>query len=75
MTLFTLITLPVEWDASAKAKDLMVRAGIVTYEEQSHAAKVLNAAFMTYVAAAVSSIVQLLYFLMRMGLLGGRSDD
>ena len=67
---FALVTLPVEWDASARAKRLMVRAGIVTPEEQGHAGKVLNAAFLTYLAAAVSSILTLLYYLTLLG--GGR---
>ncbi|MBP7275511.1 MAG: zinc metallopeptidase [Kiritimatiellae bacterium] len=61
--LFTLVTLPVEWNASARAKALMTRAGIVTQAEQPAATKVLNAAFLTYVAAAVSSIMTLLYYL------------
>lgn len=60
---FTLITLPVEWNATARAKKLMVSSGIVTAQEQPHAASVLNAAFLTYVAAAVSSILTLLYYL------------
>ena len=61
--IFTLVTLPVEWNASARAKALMTRAGIVTQAEQPQAAAVLNAAFLTYVAAAVSSIMTLLYYL------------
>ncbi len=61
---FALVTLPVEWDASARAKSLMVRAGIVTVQEQDHASKVLNAAFLTYVASAVSAILTLAYLLM-----------
>lgn len=60
---FTLITLPVEWNASARAKRLMVRSGIVTVAEEPHAMQVLNAAFLTYVAAAVSAIMNLLYYL------------
>lgn len=62
---FSVITLPVEWDASARAKKLMVSAGIVTAEEQVHSGRVLNAAFMTYVAATVSAVLQLLYLLLR----------
>jgi Zn-dependent membrane protease YugP len=61
---FALVTLPVEWDASARAKRLMVRAGIVSVQEQEHAGKVLNAAFLTYVASAVSAILTLAYLLM-----------
>ncbi len=73
--LFALVTLPVEWDASARAKRFMVASGIVAPREQGAAGKVLNAAFLTYVAAAVSSLLTLLYFLVRSGLLGGRRSD
>lgn len=73
--LFSLITLPVEYDASARAKREMVTAGIVSRAEQEDAGKVLDAAFLTYVAAAVSSIVTLVYYLIRAGLLGGRSNE
>ncbi len=72
---FALITLPVEWDASARAKRLMVLSGIVTYREQEDAARVLNAAFLTYVASAITALLTLLYYLFRSGLLGGRRDD
>jgi Zn-dependent membrane protease YugP len=71
---FALITLPVEWDASARAKRLMVSSGVVGAGEAVYAGRVLNAAFMTYVAAAVTAILQLLYFMLRAGLLGGRDD-
>lgn len=69
--LFTLVTLPVEYDASSRAKKLMVSSGIVSSGEARAAGSVLNAAFMTYVASAVSSLLMLLYFLLRSGLLGG----
>jgi Zn-dependent membrane protease YugP len=72
---FSIITLPVEWDASARAKRLMVMSGIVTYQEQEDAARVLNAAFLTYVASAVTALLTLLYYLFRSGLLGGRRND
>ena len=72
--LFTLITLPVEWNASSQAKRLMVESGIVTPREQPAAAAVLNAAFLTYIASAVTAILTLLYYLMRAGLLGRRND-
>lgn len=75
MVLFSIVTLPVEWNATSRAKKLMVSTGMVTVEEQSAAARVLNAAFMTYVAAAFSALMTLLYYLLRLGLLGGRSDD
>jgi uncharacterized protein len=70
--LFTLITLPVEWDASSRAKRLMVESGIVSSTERPAAAAVLNAAFLTYIASAVTAILTLLYYLMRAGLLGRR---
>lgn len=72
--LFSVVTLPVEWDASARAKRLMVSSGIVTYREQEDAARVLNAAFLTYVASAVTAVLTLLYYLLRSGLLGRRDD-
>jgi len=71
---FALVTLPVEWDASARAKRQMVSAGIVSPAEAADAGQVLNAAFLTYVASAVSALMTLLYYLLRLGLLGG-SDD
>lgn len=60
---FAIITLPVEWNASARAKRFMLSAGIVSSDEQDKAAAVLNAAFMTYVASAVSAVLMLLYYL------------
>ena len=69
---FSVVTLPVEWDASARAKRQLVACGLLSPDEEKGAASVLNAAFMTYIAAAVSSLAQLLYFLLRSGLLGGR---
>lgn len=70
--LFSVVTLPVEWDASARAKQAMQDAGIVNQQELAGASKVLNAAFLTYLAAAIASILTLLYYLHRAGLLGGR---
>jgi len=72
---FSLITLPVEWDASARAKKLMVSSGIVSFREQEDAGRVLNAAFLTYVASAITALLTLLYYLYRAGLLGGRRND
>ena len=72
--LFQLVTLPVEFDASSRAKELVVNYGIVGSYEREGMDKVLNAAAWTYVAAAVSSVMMLIYFLLRAGLLGG-SDD
>ena len=72
--LFQLITLPVEFNASNRAKHLVVEAGIVGVQEREGIDKVLNAAALTYVAAFVTSLLTLLYFLYRSGLLGGRSN-
>ena len=71
---FSLITLPVEWDASKRAKVAMDEAGMLSPEENRHASKVLNAAFLTYLAAAVTSVLTLLYYLFRLGLLGGGDE-
>ncbi len=72
--LFQIVTLPVEFDASARAKRLAYEHGIVTPQERAGVSAVLNAAAMTYVAAAISTLLTLLYFLIRSGLLGGRRD-
>jgi Zn-dependent membrane protease YugP len=75
VVLFQLVTLPVEFNASTRAKQLVVQAGIVSDQERDGIDKVLGAAALTYVAAFVSSLLTLLYFLWRAGLLGGRSND
>jgi Zn-dependent membrane protease YugP len=72
--LFQIVTLPVEFDASARAKKLAVANGIILPMEREGMDRVLNAAALTYVAAAISTLLTLLYFLMRAGLLGGRRD-
>lgn len=75
VVLFQLVTLPVEFDASRRAKALVVDYGIVSMQERDGINKVLNAAAMTYVAAAMTSLLTLVYYLFRAGLLGGRRDD
>ena len=70
--LFQVVTLPVEFNASNRAKALVLEHGIVTMDERQGVDAVLNAAALTYVAAAVSTLMTLLYFLFRSGLLGGR---
>lgn len=70
--LFQIVTLPVEFDATARAKRLVLEAGIVDKDERRGMDIVLNAAAMTYVAAAITTLLTLLWFLMRAGLLGGR---
>lgn len=72
--LFQFVTLPVEFDASRRAKALLVEHGIIAGPERVGVDRVLNAAALTYVAAAVSTLLTLLYFLFRAGLLGGRDD-
>ena len=69
--LFTLVTLPVEFDASRRAVVALRELGIVTQHESGGAKAVLDAAALTYVAAALTAVLQLLYFLMRAGLFGG----
>jgi Zn-dependent membrane protease YugP len=61
---FALATLPVEFNASARAKQLLVQTGIIqTDEEQRGVNTVLNAAALTYVAGLVTAILQLLYYI------------
>ena len=64
ITFFQLVTLPVEFDASKRAKQQLVRLGLVRGEESVGVSKVLNAAALTYVAAMVTSVLQLLQLLM-----------
>jgi len=64
VVLFQFVTLPTEFNASKRAKAVLASSGIVsTPEEAAGVSKVLNAAALTYVAAAVTAIVQLLYLL------------
>ena len=70
---FHFVTLPVEFDASARAKRILAEMGMIRPgQEQGAMAGVLNAAAMTYVAAAASSLMMLLYWAYRAGLLGRR---
>ena len=76
IVLFQFITLPVEFNASARAKDALASLGIIgRQEEVSGVENVLSAAAMTYVAATVSALSQLLYFLVQSGLLSGRDEE
>lgn len=74
VVLFQVITLPVEFNASKRAVVELQRLNITSPGEEKGVSAVLNAAALTYVAAALSAILTLLYFLMRSGLLGG-SDE
>lgn len=64
---FTLVTLPVEFDATKRAKQQLSSSGILIGDELNGVNKVLDAAALTYVAAAVSAIGQFLYYVMIMG--------
>ena len=70
--LFQLVTLPVEFNASARAVRLLDSTGILRGEEVGYTKQVLGAAALTYVAAAAGSILQLLRLII---LFGGRRDD
>ncbi len=72
--LFQLVNLPVEFDASRRAKLVLVQNGIISADELQPVNRVLSAAALTYVAATLSAIMQLLYFLWRAGLLSSRRD-
>jgi len=69
---FALVTLPVEFDASKRAKQLLLESGIVTHEDEARGVNtVLNAAALTYVAALITAVLQVLYYA---SLLTGRRD-
>lgn len=71
--LFALATLPVEFDASARAKRMLANSGIIQTEEEMRGVNnVLNAAALTYVAGLVTAIMQVLYYA---SLVSGRSRD
>jgi hypothetical protein len=71
--LFALATLPVELNASARAKRLLADTGIIAgLDEQNGVNSVLNAAALTYVAGLAAALLQLLYFVSLVGGLGGR---
>jgi Zn-dependent membrane protease YugP len=64
LTFFQLVTLPVEFDASRRAKEQLLRLGLVENRESSGVSKVLNAAALTYVAAMITALLQLLQLIM-----------
>jgi len=71
--LFALATLPVEFNASARAKELLYSTGVIqTEEERRGVNQVLNAAALTYVAGLVTAVLQLLYYVFLIGGMGGR---
>jgi len=68
---FSLVTLPVEFNASSRAVQMLGECGVLEYDEIKPVEKVLNAAALTYVAAAASAIASLL----RLLLIFGRRND
>jgi Zn-dependent membrane protease YugP len=64
LTLFQLVTLPVEFDASRRAKQQLLRLGLIDNQERTGVSRVLSAAALTYVAAMVQTVMQLLHFIM-----------
>jgi Zn-dependent membrane protease YugP len=73
-TLFALVTLPVEYNASARARELLEGAGLVTREESGGVRTMLNAAAYTYVAGFAASLLQLLYYVMLVSGMGRRDE-
>jgi len=74
--LFALATLPVELNASTRAKQLLLNAGVIySQEEQKGVNHVLNAAALTYVAGLITAVMQLLYFASLVFGMGGRRND
>ncbi|KIL38571.1 peptidase [Gordoniibacillus kamchatkensis] len=69
---FQIVTLPVEFNASSRARKLMAQYGFIASDEERGVAKVLNAAALTYVAAALISVLQLLKYIM---IFNQRNDD
>jgi len=63
LTLFQVVTLPVEFDASRRARERLLRLGFIQRDEQVGVSRVLNAAALTYVAAMVAALLQLLHLI------------
>lgn len=60
---FQVVNLPVEFNASARARQHLVAAGVIAERDEPYVAKVLNAAALTYVAATLQAVMTLLYYL------------
>ena len=73
-TLFALVTLPVELNASRRAKRMLIEEGILTEEELPYADKMLDAAANTYVASLLTSLVYFLRFMVYVLILFGRGN-
>jgi Zn-dependent membrane protease YugP len=72
--LFTIVTLPVEFDASWRARKVLEQHSLLNQRELTGVTRMLTAAAATYLAAAATAVLQLLYWAHRAGLLGGRRD-
>ncbi|MGQ0628099.1 MAG: zinc metallopeptidase, partial [Phycisphaerales bacterium] len=76
IAVFQLINLPVEFDASNRAKRLLATSGLIRDgEEAAVMSKVLNAAAWTYVAATLGAVLTVLYYVIQSGLLGGQRRE
>lgn len=69
--LFQLVNLPVEYDASRRARGALITTGLIQPAEEQLVGQVLDAAALTYVAATLTSVLSLMYYLVRFGLFGG----
>jgi len=72
VVIFQLVNLPVEYNASSRAKDQLVQLGLISEQQLPYVSRVLHAAALTYVAATLQAILTILYFVMHF--LGGRRD-
>jgi hypothetical protein len=75
VVLFQVVNLPVEFDASRRARQQLQATGLITPEEDLVVGKVLSAAAMTYVAGTLTSVLQLLFFVIRARMFERRRDD
>jgi len=71
---FQLVNLPVEFDASRRAREVLGALGLITPREEPVVRSVLSAAALTYVAATLTSVLTLVYYLYRAGVFGSRSE-
>ena len=72
---FQIVNLPVEFNASTRAKLALANLGIIDQQEMYYVKKVLNAAALTYVAATLQSVLTVLYYLFRLGAFSSSRDD
>ncbi|MFO0888090.1 MAG: zinc metallopeptidase [Isosphaeraceae bacterium] len=75
VVIFQLVNLPVEFDASRRAREQLLQTRLISPEEDQVVGKVLNAAAMTYVAGTLTSILQLVFFIIRAFGVQRRQDD